>query len=74
MENLGIKFILSAPYYPQNNGCYEAIHKEIKKYLLDEYNKNKENFDIGLSIENAIEYHNNRLLKSIGFKQSKHLF
>ena len=24
----------SAPYHPQTNGCCEAVHKEIKNYLL----------------------------------------
>ena len=31
LENKNITYITSAPYLPQLNGCYEAIHKEIKK-------------------------------------------
>ena len=39
LENKNTTYITSAPYHPQSNGCCEAIHKEIKKYLLDELNK-----------------------------------
>ena len=68
LENNNITYITSAPYHPQSNGCCEALHKEIKKYLLDELDKAGKNFDIDISVENAIEYHNTRVLKSTGHK------
>ena len=33
LENNNIKYLRSAPYHPQTNGCCEAVHKEIKSYL-----------------------------------------
>ena len=39
LENKNITYITSAPYHPQSNGCCEAIHKEIKKFFLDDLNK-----------------------------------
>ena len=41
LENNNITYITSAPYHPQSNGCCEAIHKEIKKFLLDDLAKKK---------------------------------
>ena len=41
LENNNINYIRSAPYHPQSNGCCEAVHKEIKAYLLDELEKKK---------------------------------
>lgn len=41
-----MKFINSATYNPQSNGYCKAVHKEIKKFLSDEYNKYKDKFDI----------------------------
>ena len=68
LENNNIKYLRSAPYHPQSNGCCEAVHKEIKNYVLNEKDIQKENFDIEISLEEAIDYHNNRKLKSTGFK------
>ena len=68
LENHNIKYITSAPYHPQSNGCCEALHKEIKKYLLDELDKHKKNFDLEISLVNAIIFHNNRELNSTGYK------
>jgi hypothetical protein len=39
LENKNIIYIQILPYHPQSNGCSEAIHKEIKKYLLDDLAK-----------------------------------
>lgn len=68
LENLNIKYIRSAPYHPQSNGCYEALHKQIKAFLLEEYKNNKNNFDIDISIENVIETHNNMIHTSTKYK------
>ena len=57
LENNLIKYIKSAPYHTQSNGCCETLHKEIKKLLLDDLEEQKENFDIDVSIENAINFH-----------------
>ena len=58
MENLNIKYIRSAPYHPQSNGCCEALHKQIKQFLLDDFKNKKDNYDIDISIVNATESHN----------------
>lgn len=68
LENNHIIYINSAPYHPQSNGCCEALHKEIKKYLLNDLGNKKDKFDIEISLQNAIEYHNNRVLSSTGYK------
>ena len=34
LENNNVKYLRSAPYHPQTKGCCEAVHKEIKSYLL----------------------------------------
>lgn len=68
LENKNITNITSARYHPQSNGCCEALHKEIKKFLLDALYKQKDNFDIEISIADSIEFHNNRELPSTGFK------
>ena len=36
LENENIKYIRSAPYHPQTNGCVEALHKQMKNFSLDE--------------------------------------
>ena len=41
LENEGIKQVFSRIYHPQSNGTVEAIHKAIRKYLINEYNKKK---------------------------------
>ena len=58
LENLNIKYIRSAPYHPQSNGCCEALHKQIKQFLLDDFKNKKDNYDIDISIVNATESHN----------------
>ena len=68
LENLNIKFIRGAPYHPQSNGCCEALHKQIKLFLLEEYENNKNYFDIDISIENVIEAHNNMIHTSTKYK------
>ena len=68
LENNNIKYLRSAPYHPQSNGCCEAVHKEIKNYLLRSKELQKDSFDLEISLEDAIDFHNNRKLKSTGFK------
>ena len=34
LDNNNVKYLRSAPYHPQTNGCSEAVHKEIKSYLF----------------------------------------
>ena len=68
LDNNNIKYLRSAPYHPQTNGCCEAVHKEIKNYLLYLKEKEKDLFDLDIAIEEAIDFHNNRILKNTGFK------
>ena len=68
LENNNIKYLRSAPYHPQSNGCCEAVHKEIKNYLMTAKDIQKDSFDVEISLEEALDFHNNRKLKSTGFK------
>ena len=61
LENLNIKYVRGSPYHPQSNGCVEALHKSIKNFLLNEYNSNKENFNIEISLIDACNYHNSKV-------------
>ena len=56
-----IKLIHSSPYHPQTNGAVEVTHKEIQKYIYNEYLKNTSNFDIEESLFNIIKIHNNKV-------------
>ena len=68
LEDNHIKYLRSAPYHPQTNGCCEAVHKEIKTFLLRKKELLKDSFDIEIALEEAIDFHNNRILKSTGYK------
>ena len=59
LVNNNIKYLRSAPYYSKSNGCCDAVHKEIKKYLLLSKQVQKESFDLEISLEEAIDFHNN---------------
>ena len=41
LANEGIKQVFSRVYHPQSNGAVEAVHKDVRKYLITEYNKKK---------------------------------
>ena len=60
LEN-NIKLIHSSPYHPQTNGTVEATHKEIQKYILNEYMKNKSDFNIEDVLFEIIRIHNNKI-------------
>ena len=68
LDNNNVKYLRSAPYHPQTNGCCEAVHKEIKSYLLGKKEEKEDNFDLEIEIEEAIEFHNFRTIKSTGYK------
>ena len=55
-----IKIIHSSPYHPQTNGVVEVTHKEIQKYIINEYFKNSENFDIEKALFDITKIHNNK--------------
>ena len=55
-----IKLILSSLYHPQTNGSVEVTHKEIQKYIFNEYLNKKEKFNIEDSLFNIIKIHNNK--------------
>ena len=60
-ENEGIKHIFSRAYHPQSQGTVEAVHKKVKKYLIDQYNNDKEKFNIETNLDNFIIQYNNKL-------------
>ena len=55
-----IKIIHSSPYHPQTNGVVEVTHKEIQKYICNEYFIKKANFDIEKALFDIIKIHNNK--------------
>ena len=60
-KNNNITLIHSSPYHPQTNGAVEAVHKEIRKYIYNEYLKNNKNFDIEDELFKIIKIHNNKV-------------
>ena len=58
--NQDIKLIHSSPYHPQTNGACEVTHKEIQKYICNEFISNKKNFNIEDSLFEIIKIHNNK--------------
>ena len=59
-ENNNIRLIHSSPYHPQTNGVCEAVHKEIRKYIYNEFINNEE-FNIEDSLFNITKIHNNKI-------------
>ena len=55
-----IKLIHSSLYHPQTNGSVEVTHKEIQKYIFNEYLNKKEKFNIEDYLFNIIKIHNNK--------------
>ena len=47
------------PRHPQSNGCIEAFHKKVQKYLTIQYQKDKKNFNIDVELANFLVYYNN---------------
>ena len=60
-EDNDIKLIHSSPYHPQTNGVVEVVHREIRKYIYNEFFKNKEDFDIEEELFNITKIHNNKI-------------
>ena len=59
-ENNDINFIKSSPYHPQTNGQVEAIHKQESEFLFKQKKLLKNNFDLEISLEEFIVYHNSK--------------
>ena len=59
-----INLVFSSPYHPQTNGACESVHKEIRKYLLNKFINNENNFDIEKELLNVIKIHNNKVHSS----------
>ena len=56
-ENEGINHVFSRVYHPQSNWVVEIVHKDVRKYLINYYNKKK--FSIEISLEEFFIYYNN---------------
>ena len=50
-----IKLIYNSLYHPQTNGSVEYTHKEIQKYIFNEYLNQTEKFNIEDSLFNIIK-------------------
>ena len=55
-----IKIIHSSPYHPQTNGACEVTHKEIQKFICNEFIADKKNFNIEDALFKIIKIHNNK--------------
>ena len=53
-ENNEVKIIHSSPYHSQSNGAWKYVHKEIKRYIFDDFNIEDELIKI-------TKIHNNKL-------------
>ena len=60
-EDNEIKLIHSSPYHPQAKGAVEVTHKEIQKYIFNEYLRDSSDFNIEDALFNIIEIHNNKI-------------
>ena len=60
-ENNKVKIIHSSSYCPQSNWPCESVHKEIRKFIFDEFLKNKDNFNIEEELFKITKIHNNKL-------------
>jgi len=47
-------------YNPKCNGIMERFIKTLKDLLLKDYNQNKEDYDIRISLENCLNFYNNK--------------
>ena len=56
-----IKLMLFTPYHPQTNSGCEAVNKEIRKYIYNEFINNKGEFNIEDSLFNITKLHNNKI-------------
>lgn len=64
-----INHVFSKPYTPKSNGCIEASHKEIKKFINDKfYTNEKESIDLNEVLLNAINNHNNIVYSTTNYK------
>lgn len=59
LENEEIKLIFLRPRHPQSNGSVEAFHKKVQNYLIKEFIKFKDKFDIKVSLAEFIIYYDN---------------
>lgn len=60
-KNNNIKLIHSSSSHPQTNGACEVAHKEIRKYIINEFIKNKTNFNLENELLKITKIHNNKL-------------
>ena len=60
-NNNEIKLIHSSPYHPKTNGVCEAVHKEIRKYIYNEFIKKDGEFNIEDALFEITKIHNNKI-------------
>ena len=59
LEKEDIKQVFSRPYHPQSNGAVEALHKSVRKFLMNELKIKKKRFNLEIALEEFIIFHNN---------------
>lgn len=67
LDNLKIEKRNTRPYNPACNGIVERFNHTIKDLLKKEYLKNKQAFNLRLTLENCLYYYNNRKHNSTQF-------
>lgn len=67
-EEKNIKHIFSTPYHPEKNGVIEVSHKEIRKNVMISYANNPFNFNLKISLLNAIDIHNSNIHTTTKFR------
>ena len=64
LENEDIKQVFSRVYHPQSNGAVQAIHKTVRKFLLNEYKIKNKNFNIDIALADFMIFYNNNIHSS----------
>ena len=63
-----IKQIFSSPRHPQSNGVVEVVYKEVRKNILFNINKIKEEISFRNTILDCVNIHNNNYHSVTGYK------
>lgn len=65
-ENNDVKIIHSSAYHPQSNWACESLPKEIRKFIFEEFLKNKDSFNNEDELFKITKIHYNKLYTTTG--------